>query len=397
MDENPARDEVEINLLDYWYVLAKHKRILFFITGISFISSIIISLYLPKIYTATTSILPPQQEEIGMISKLPGGFSNLASGFLGKSSPVDLWLGILKSNSIRDSIIDRFDLMNVFNLSKRDEAQAYLAGTIRISKSKENIVSITVEDQDPERAAEIANAYVEELDQINQNIVTTSGRRMRIFVEERLKEASVELSRAEEAIKDFQETTRTIKLDTQSKAIIEAIGTIKGRLMAKEVQLKTLQSFATPTHPNVELLRTEVNELEESLRELLEGKKHPGNPSPEDIFIPTQKLPDLGLQFVRLMREAKIQETLFGLLTQQYEMARIQEAKDTPTIQVLDIATVPETRSKPKRKQIVILTTLIAAFFSVFLAFFIEYIQRMKSLAKNNVADNIYKELNMGK
>jgi len=260
-----------------------------------------------------------------------------------------------------------------------DDARNTVGGMIKVSKAKEGIISITVEDKDPQRAATLANAIVDELDRFNKGIVTTSGRRMRVFVEERLKGAKEELRTSEEAIKGFQEKNRALKLDDQSRAVIEAMGTVKGQLMAKEVELQTLLSYATPNNPQAEILSTQVRELRERLRELEEGKINPDNPSQKDIFIPTAKIPNLSLQYVRLLRDAKVQQTLYELLTQQYEMARIQEAKDTPTVQVLDAATVPEQRVKPQRRQIVMLSTVTGIIFGIFIAFFMEYIKKTKT------------------
>jgi capsule polysaccharide export protein KpsE/RkpR len=374
---NPYVDEDEINLLDYWRVLMKRKRLLALIIGTAAIASVIISLLLPKIYASTTSLLPPEDSAggMGLLSSLPSGMSGLAGGLLGKGSPGDLWVGILESQTIRDEIISRFNLREFYQAGTIEGARSALNNVVKIKKSKEGIVFITVEDKEPERATQMARAFVEELDKVNKSIVMTSGGRMRTFIEGRLDEAKVLLASAEEALKSFQEQNRAVKLDAQSQAIIEAIGNVKGQLMAKEVELQTLLSFATSQNPQVEILKTQVKELKQGLQELEVGK---GNTlaSSKSIFIPTSKIPELSLKYVRLLREAKIQETLFELLTQQYEMARIQEAKDSPTVQVLDVAKVPEEKSKPKRALIVLLSTFTAGFFGIFLVFFLEYIEK---------------------
>lgn len=372
----------EINLLDYWWVLVKRKRLIGLIVGSAVVVSVIVSGLLPKIYASTTSILPPQQESsLGAgvaASQLGGGLGGFAGGFLGLKSPADLWVGILKSQTVRDSIIQRFDLMKVFKTQTIEDARNALSEVVRITKSKEDIISITIEDVDPQRAALIANAFVEELDKVNKSVVMSAGGRMRSFVEKRLNEGKVELARIEETVKNFQEKNGAVKLDDQSKAIIETIGRVKGQLMAKEVELQTFLSYATPNNPQAEILRSQVEELRGSLRELEEGEKGERSSS-KGFFIPTAKMPDLALQYARILREAKVQETLYGLLTQQYEMARIQEVKDSPTVQILDIAKVPEKKSKPKRASIIILSTFTASFFSVFAAFILEYMEKVKA------------------
>jgi len=372
----------EINLLDYWRVLVKRKKLLFAIVFLAAIASIVTSLMLPKMYASTTSLLPPQNAASGaglISSKLPGGLSGLAGNALGMTSPIDLWVGILKSRTIQDEIVSAFQLKAVYRTESEEAARRQLDDAVQIKKSKEEILSITVEDRDPQRAADIANALSEALDRFNRGITTTSGGRMRAFVENRLADAKIALAQSEEALKAFQEKNRAIKLDDQSAAIIGAIGEVKGTLIAKEVELQTLLSFATPENPQVKTLKTEVKELRKMLQSLAAGGDHEGEES-RNIFIPTDRLPDLSLQYVRLLRDAKIHETLFELLTEQFEMARIQEAKDSPTVQILDMAVPSETRVRPKRAQIVILSTFTAGFFGIFLVFFLEYLNKAKAM-----------------
>ena len=371
-----------INLLDYLRVIYERKYIICIIVSIAFVASIIYSFSLTKIYASTASILPPQREGSGIVSQLAGGLGGLAGNFLGISSPPDMWMAILRSESIKDGVIKRFDLMNVFKTQNVEDARSILDGMVKISKSIEGVVSITVEDTDPQRAAMLANAYVEELDRINQGIVMTSGSRTRVFVEARLKEAGVELTKTEEAIRSFQEKNKAVQLDAQSSKVISAIGEVMGEVMAKEVELQTLLSYATANNPQAEILLTQVEELKKRLRELEEGNKLSGNPSATDFFIPTMKIPNLTLQYARLLRNAKVQETLYEFLTQQYEMARIQEAKDTPTVQLLDEAKVDKRRIRPQRKRIVLLSTVASGFFALFVVFVLEYLERFMARKK---------------
>ena len=372
----------EFNPLDYWAVLARHKRLIGLIVGAAFVISVAVSLLLPNIYSSTASILPPQQDNSlspGIMSRLPDGMGGIVSGFLGIESPAELWVGILKSRTVKDAVIAKLNLKELYKAKTIEDARRDLDKRLSIMKSKEGIISITVEDKDPEMVPRITNAFVEELDMVNKGVVMTSGKRMRVFIEERLNEVKKELAKGEEAIKAFQEKNRAVRLDVQSEAIIEAIGSMKGLLMAKEVELKTLLSYATANHPHVEILKAEVAGLEGRLKELEEGKKENINPHQKDIFIPTVRMPAISLQYARLLRDVKVQETLYELLTQQYEMARIQEAMDSPTVQVLDAARVPDRKSKPRRALIVELATFAAVFFAVFMAFFLEYIQDLRA------------------
>jgi uncharacterized protein involved in exopolysaccharide biosynthesis len=367
-----------MTLRDGLRILTKRRRLIGVVVSAAMALSVVMSLVLPKVYTSTASILPPQQEAgLGaeLTSQLAGGLGGLAGGFLGVKSPAALWLGILKSRTMKDSIIERFGLKDAYRAGTAEGARAKLDKRVRIAKSKEEIISVSVEDADPQRAADMANAFVEELDRKNKSLVTTSGKRMRVFIEGRLKEATTDLRRLEDSLKSFQEKNRAVKIEDQSKAIFEAIGSVKGHLMEREVELQTLLSYATPNNPQAEILRAQVNELNERLRELEDGKEGASNPHQKDIFIPVARMPDIGLRYAQLLRYAKVQEALYELLTQQYELARIQESKDTPTVQVLDSAIAPQRRSRPARGRIVITMTLLGAFAGCFLAFLAEYLE----------------------
>jgi capsule polysaccharide export protein KpsE/RkpR len=252
-----------------------------------------------------------------------------------------------------------------------DGVRARLSKRVKIKKSKEEIIFIKVEDKDPERAAEIANAFVEELDRINKGVVMTSGKSMRVFVEERLKDAKVELASSEEALRMFQENNRAFKLDEQSKAMIETMATIQGQLMAKELELETLFSYATDNHPQAGILKTQIRDLKETLKELGDGKEG-GYLASKDIFIPAARIPDMALRYARYLRDVKVQLTLYELLAEQYEMARILEAKDSPTVQVLDVAEAAVNKSRPRRGLIVLSSTFGALIFAFFLSLLME-------------------------
>lgn len=393
------RDTDEINLLEYWGVLVKRKKLIGCIVGVCFAASIVLAFILPKKYVSTTSIMPPQEDSSmasAMMGSLPGGLGSLAGGFLGMKSPADLWVGILSSQSVRDAIIERFKLKEFYGQGiipamkaklfdstiSIEDTRKKLDKAIEIAKSDSEIISISVEDADPEKAAQMANAFVEELDKVNQAVVVTGGKRSRMFLEKRLVIAKADLAEAEDRLKAFQEKNKAIKLDDQARVIIESIGVVKGQLIAKEVEYETLLSYASRTNPQAELLKTQVDELKRKLVELEEGSKAgAGSPVHEDIFIPTSRLPDISLQFARLFRDAKVQQTLFELLTQQYELSRLQEAKDSPVVQVLDAAKVPEEEAKPKKPLIVLAATFTSVFLAVMLAFFKEYVEKIKKTA----------------
>ncbi len=372
----PVSDD-EINLLDYLLVLARNWRMIALVCIATFILSCGATLLMPNIYTSTARILPPTESKGGLSSML-GGMSDLAAlaGVSVGGSSGELYVGMLKSRTVSDAIIDEFNLMEVYEQEYRVKTHAALDEHVTISLGKDDgIVSISVEDEDPERAASIANTYVEELKKLNVSLNLSSAGRERLFLENRLKMVKADLLAAEENLKDFQEKNRAISIDDQATAIIEAISQLKGELASREVELGVLLSYQTEQNPQVKSLREGVAQLKEQIRKL--ERSPAGKKITDDIFIATSDVPELGIQYARVLRDFKVQETLFELLTKQYEIAKINEAKDTSTIQVLDEGAVPDRKSKPKRSLIVLLATFVVGFMAVLFAFVREYSQKM--------------------
>jgi len=379
---NPQRwtEDDEINLLEYLHVLAKRWRMILKVCAATFVISCVVALLLPNIYISTARLLPPQKES-GSLSGMLGGLGDLASlagVSVGGGGSGDLFVGMLKSRTISDVVIDTYDLMKVYGLEYRVKAYAALAKHVNIGLGKDDgIIFISVEDEDPLRAAQIANTYVAELKKLNVRFNLATAGRERLFLENRLDVVTTDLSNAEEALREFQEKNKTIKIDAQAAAIIEAIAQLKGDLAAKEVELGALQSYQTEQNPQIKTLREVIAKIKDQIRKLetsSDGQKVSG-----DIFLPTSDMPSLGLAYARLMRDFKVQETLFEILTRQLEMAKISEAKNVSTIQVLDEAVPADKKSKPKRSLIVLLGTFVAGFISVLWAFICEYSERMSA------------------
>ncbi len=371
-------DDDEINLLDLLLVLARHKWLIIGSCAATFVLACIYTLMLPNIYTASARVLPPQKESGGLSAMMGnmGGLAALAGVDVGGGSG-DLYLGMLESRTIADAIIERFDLMERFEWETRSDAYNNLKGKASFDLGKTNgIMSISVDDEDPQLAAAMANAYVEELKKLNIRLNLSSVGRERNFLEDRLAIVDADLMAAEERLKEFQQANKAIKIDEQAQTIIEAMSRLKGQLASKEVELGVLLSYQTEQNPQVKALRESVAQLKEQLRRMEsspEGQKVSG-----DIFIATSQVPELGLQYARLMRDFKVQETLYELLTKQYEIAKINEAKNTSTLQVLDEAFVPDRKSKPKRSLMVLLATFAVGFLAVLAAFVKEFGARME-------------------
>ena len=365
-----AMDDDEINLMDLLLVIAKHNRFIIKLTLLVAVLSIFYAIRQPDIYTAKTVILPPQQGQSAasmMLSQL-GGLGALVGGGGGLKGGNELHIGMLKSNTLADRMIARLKLQQKFKAKTMEAARGSLAFGTVIATRKDGFITIEYSDKDPQFATTIANAYVEELDRLNNTLALTEASRKRLFFQKQLKGTTESLAAAEVGLKQTQERTGMIQLDKQGGAIIEAVANVRAQIAAKEVELAAMGAFATPQNPDYRQIQQVIVGLRAQLakveRNHVQGRG--------DVMVPTSKLPETGLEYLRKMRELKYQETLFELLSKQFEIAKIDEAKDAPLIQVVDKALVPEQKSKPNRALIVILATLMAFFIGVLLAFFRE-------------------------
>jgi uncharacterized protein involved in exopolysaccharide biosynthesis len=361
---------------DYLQVLIRRRGWIGRIVGIALVVAMVVSLLIPARYESTASILPPIQESsFGAIftnpSQIYAESGATTGGLVGEKSSSDLWIGMLNSRTIQERVIERLDLVRVFDVSSPWQVIKIFKKRVRIKKTKDDIVYITVEDTDPKRAADIGNAFIDALNALNERIVTTAAGRVRTFVEKRLSETRQRLADVEAETKHFQNQHRAVYLGEQSAAIIDAIGRVRGEVMSREVELSVLRSYATPNHPQVELLRTQIGELKRTLRKMEEDQK-----GPKSVYIPTVKLPDLSVEYARLLRDLKTEETLYDFLVRQYEQARIQEAKDSVSVRVLDVARPAEERSSPQRALIVLTSALAAAFLAVLASFFMGEVRK---------------------
>ncbi len=365
----PQQDN-ETNLLDYLIVLLKHKRLILGITFGAAIVTAIISLIMPPIYRAETKILPPQQTS-SMATQLMGQLGGLARGAIPIKTTDDLYIRMLKARPVLDGIIDRFKLLELYKTKSHEDARKALADAIKArGDRKSGIITVGVEDKDPKRAADMANAFVEELRNLNQTLAITEASQRRLFFEEQLKDAKEALIKSEEAMKGFQERTGAIKIDEQARAVIENISQLRAHIATKEVQLGVMKTYATQYNPDLQRAEEELRGMKEQLLRL-EAKGGGGNPDP---LMPTGRIPAVGAEYIRKLREFKYNEALYEILLRQYETARLDEAKDSAFIQVIEKAIPPEKRIKPKRMQMVMIAMIAAFFFSTFAAFFMEWV-----------------------
>lgn len=376
--------ERDLGLRDYFKVIVKWRRLIAFNTAAVTILAVIISIVLPKRYVATATLLPPveQPEILGISSVLGGGLGGMASlaGLPGIASPSDVFGKILSSRRVMEGVIEKCNLMDEYGVESMEEALAELRGATSVRISAEGIITISIDSETRVLAADVANSYVDELDRFNREVNMTRGKRNRIFIEERLEKVKEDLNAAEESLRVFQQRHRTVSLDDEVRAAIEAAGNLKADVIAREVQLGLLREYATEESAPVKRLRSEIAQLSRQLKQIEYGvnPKGPDTKFGAGFSVPFAKLPAVGLELARLTREAKIQETVFELLTQQYEQAKIMEARDTPTVQVLDRAVPPERKSFPQRKKLVMVGFILSLVVGVGLSFFLEYVERLQ-------------------
>jgi uncharacterized protein involved in exopolysaccharide biosynthesis len=365
----------EINLLDYLIVILKRKKMILVITVAAAVLSAAVSLVMTPVYRAETAILPPQQSGTGaasmLMSRLSPGAEGLLGGPLGLKDPGDIYVGIIKSRTVLDRIVDRFGLMELYEEKLRADARRRLEESLSVESNKEGIIVLSVEDEDPEVAAGMANAFVEELKAITQDLAVTEASRRRLFFEKQLEDIKESLIGAEESLQGFQEETGAIKMDKQASAVIESMAQLKAHISAKEVELKVMRTYATERNPDLKRIREEIRGMKEQLFRL---EKESGGDE-HDPLMPTERMPSLGTDYIRKVRDLKYYETLFELMAKQYEAAKLDEASDATLIQVLDEAITPEKKARPKVRKIVMLFTLAGLFVAILAAFLAEYIE----------------------
>jgi tyrosine-protein kinase Etk/Wzc len=363
-----------VGLIDYLQVIVKRSRMIFLVTLAAAVASLVYSLLLPNIYTATTMILAMEEDKGGLSAMMAqmGGLAGISGvGALGGPTKTDLYISMLKSETVRDPIIDRFKLLEVYKEKFRVDAYRALdKKAVVTAGKKDGIISIAVSDKDPKRAADMANEYVEELGRLAARLNMSGAGKNRLFLEESLATAKADLTKAGDDLKAFQAKNKMVNVTEQAKASIEGVAQLRAQLAVQEVQLAAMLRQFTESSQEVKRARVTVGNLKAQIARL-EGSG--GNSSIPSVG----SVPQLGQDYLRLMREFKIQETMVELLTNQYKLARLSESKDLSPFQVLQKAKVPERKSKPARALMVITATFAAFLCSLQLAFIREFFVRL--------------------
>jgi uncharacterized protein involved in exopolysaccharide biosynthesis len=374
------KEEEEISLLDLLIVLAERKRTIFWVTGGFAILSIIVSLVLPPSYTATVIILPPQQNASlnNLLSSQlgsTGGVAALATGSGLLRNPNEMYVTMLRSRAVEDAMLQHFGLMQEYHERYLSDARKKFehSSTVEIG-TKDGLIHISVEDRDPQRAAELANGYVDQFRNLSQHLAITESGQRRLFFEQQLQQANQNLGDAEEALKETEQKTGLIELDSQARALIESAAALRAQITAKQVQIQGMQTYATGENAQLVEAQQELDGLRAQL-----AKLGASSDNPDGIIVPKGQMTEAGMEYVRKLRDVKYYETIFEILARQFEVAKLDEAKEGALIQVVDPAIPPDKRSFPKRRFIIIGATAAGFLVGIFIALSQARIQRMKS------------------
>jgi tyrosine-protein kinase Etk/Wzc len=377
----PNTKDDEISLLDLLIILAERKRIILWVTAVFAILAIIISLVLPKRYTASVSLLPPQQNSsmggAALASQLGnlGGVAALAGGSLGLKNPNDQFVAMLKSRTVEDAMVQHFGLMQEYRSRYLSDARKTFEGHATVDGSgKDGLIHISIDDRDRNRAAELANGYVDQFRKLSEHLAITEASQRRLFFEQQLENAKDNLAKAEEALKQTEQKTGMIQLDSQARALIESAAALRAQIAAKEVQILSMRTFATSENSQLVQAQQELDGLRAQLAKLGGSE----NSADTGLMMSKGRVPEAGLEYIRKLRDVRYNETIFDILARQFELAKLDEAKEGALIQVVDVAVPPDRRSFPKRTLIVLVATAIGLFFGILVALFQASLQRMK-------------------
>jgi uncharacterized protein involved in exopolysaccharide biosynthesis len=375
--------------LDRTWLLWENRRLLWHFTLAGLVLSTVIAFLIPKQYESTVRLMPPEKDtggSLAMMAAMAGASSSssggsesslgqVASDLLGAKSQGALYTMVLQGRTIADSLINRFDLRKVYKTKYYEDTRKKLASRSEINEDrKSGVIVIKVSDTDPHRAAQMAQAYVEELNVLVARVSTSAARRERIFIEQRLKTARQDLDTSAKEFSEFSSQNTAIDIPEQGKAMVEAAAILQGQLIAAQSEVQGLSQVYTDNNVRLRSARARVEEIQRQLVKMggdnssfgspgiapVKSAEPPKDLDPADIYPAIRKLPLLGVKWADLYLQNKIQEKVYELLTAQFEVSKIEEAKETPTVQVYDTANVPEKKSWPPRLLLMVLGALLS-------------------------------------
>ena len=391
-------------------LLWDHRQFLCRAAAVGLLVSAVIAFLIPKTYISTTQLMPPDaQSTSGMAlmaafaAKGGGGLGSVAEDLLGVKTTGALFIGVLRSQTSQERLIEQFDLQKVYGVRLITDARVKLDENTSISEDrKSGIITISVADRSPAEAAVLANAYVHQLNSMVVQLSSSSARREREFLEERLKVVKQDLDDASNQLAQFSSKNKTLDIQQEGRAMLDAAANLSGQMIAAQSQLEGLRQIYTDGNPRVQSLNARVNELRKQLERLSGANRALGNStdpapgSPGGLPYPSiQSLPLLGVKYADYYRRSKIEETVYELLTEQYELAKVEEAKETPSVKVLDPAKAPERKSFPPRATIIFMGTSLSLIFASLWLFIRARWDQMDSRdSRKDLAQEIFHTMN---
>ncbi len=371
----------EISLLDLLILISARKRLIVQVAAGFILAALILAFLLPVEYKATVTLLPPQQNSslgaqlaaqlgsLGGLAQMAGGGGSLLK------NPNDMFVAMFKSRSVEDAMIQRFGLMQEYHKKYlSDTRTAFEKHVVVDGSGKDGLIHISVEDRDPKRAAAMANGYIDAFRGLSQNLAITEAQQRRLFFENQLQQANLKLADAENALEQTERKTGVIAFDSQARALVESAANLRAQIAAKEVQIQSIETYVTGENAQLVQAQQELATLRDQLAKL------GGNgDNPDSIIVPKGQMTTASLEYVRRLRDVKYYETIFDILARQFELAKLDEAKEGSTIQVVDPATIPDKKSSPHRALIVIGAAVLGLFVGILCSLCLAALERLKS------------------
>jgi len=360
----------DISFGELWSILSRGWRTLARATLAALLLSTAVAFLIPKEYSAEAVVMTPQQAQpsLSAMAQLAGGVGSgaglsglsLLSGF-GLRNSADLYIGILESRTIADNIIAKFDLKRVYDAEDFYVTRKRLAHNTTIKSGKDTLIRVRVDDRDPKRSADLANAYVDELSRQNSTAALTEAAQRRLFFESQLSKEKDNLADSEIAMRDTQQSTGLVAVSGQPEAMLRSVAQLRAEILGRQAQVDGMKTYVADDNPRLKMVEREISSLQSELSRLEKGSHIAGTPE-----VPVGQLPQAGLEYIRRYRDVKYHEALYEILAKQYEAARLDEAKAGAVVQIIDKAVVPERKSWPPRMILILATTGFAAFAASF-------------------------------
>ena len=367
----PHQPEADISLLDNVIVLLENRRFIGLFVLAAAVLSTVVAFLLPIRYEGKVALLPPAQNsslgsallgQLGNMGAL-GSLASLASGNLGIKNPADMYVALITSRTVEDAMIQRFNLMQEYHEKRMSDARKVLERRTTVTASnKDGLIRLSVEAGSPARSAELANGYVEEFRKLSASLAITEAARRRLFFEKQLEETKANLTAAEDAMTKMEKSTGVLEIDSQARSLIESAALLRAQVAAKQVRIEAMRSFAAENNPDLILAKQELAALEAQLARIAGSQQDLGS----DINLSKGRVTQAGMDYLRHFRELKYQEAVFELLSKEFEIAKLDEAREGSIVQVVDNAVPPDRKSSPHRLFIVLGSSFAAFVLAVF-------------------------------